>query len=94
MPMPIMPSRPVPRNISHIGHLVGTILTAGIWAPFWALASVITARKNRSAERRFAEQMSIYEQQRTGWQMQQQSIMQQPMPSMPQPRQQQKPEWR
>ena len=34
------------RRVSHFVHAVLTVLTAGLWAPFW-LASVLSRREDR-----------------------------------------------
>jgi hypothetical protein len=52
---------PVLRNISHGAHFIATLLTFGLWAPLWLIASANTSRLNRKRQREYAEAMARYE---------------------------------
>ena len=58
---PIRPYQPVPRNISHAGHAIATLLTLGVWAPLWLISSVVTQRKNQADQEAYAIALSKYE---------------------------------
>lgn len=58
---PQLPVRPIPKNISHGAHFIATLLTFGLWFPFWAFAGWNTKRVNKKQETQFAVEMSRYQ---------------------------------
>ena len=40
------------RDNSHVGHIIGCVLTAGLWFPFWVLACLIRQQQNVNIRRK------------------------------------------
>jgi hypothetical protein len=60
-PLPYRPPAPIPRNISHAGHAIATLLTVGLWAPCWLIASVVTSQRNQRQQEAYARALAKYE---------------------------------
>jgi len=40
------------RDNSHVGHIIGCVLTLGLWGPFWVLACMIRQQQNVNIRRK------------------------------------------
>lgn len=43
------------RDNSHVGHIIGCVMTAGLWFPFWMLACMIRQQQNTNIRRKIAK---------------------------------------
>jgi hypothetical protein len=67
-PPPLPPREPVPRRVSHVLHLLLTVITGGLWAPVWLLIGLDAARADKYGQQRYDDETARYQVAYDEWQ--------------------------
>ncbi|MGI8313349.1 hypothetical protein [Saccharopolyspora hattusasensis] len=66
-PAPIPPIAPMPRECNHTLHLILSLVTCGFWLFVWPFVAFSVSSKNKSAQARYAAEMTNYQREYALW---------------------------